>query len=253
MRFVKISESQRKRLFEAYDGKFSFSDLDDYTIYDMYDYCERHLGKPFANGSSRVVFTLGDNIVLKLAYGKEEAGIEQNKMEFARYEKTKSKLFPIVYDHGENFEYIVSENVVPATYEDFEKILGIPWGDSFHQKTEKETDPWSKHKGDKEVGYDKYFDDLKDYKESWVLTNVHECLCYLENRLVFKTEPYDEELSTVIHEIPWLKEMSKLIYSEQIIDLENIDNFGLVNRDGNPSIVIIDSGFNKEIWSKYYR
>ena len=47
--------------------------------------------------------------------------------------------------------------------------------------------------------------------------------------------------------------MSKLIYSEQIIDLENIDNFGLVNRDGNPSIVIIDSGFNKEIWSKYYR
>ena len=71
--------------------------------------------------------------------------------------------------------------------------------------------------------------------------------------MVFKTEPYDEELSTVIHEIPWLKEMSKLIYSEQIIDLENIDNFGLVNRDGNPSIVIIDSGFNKEIWSKYYR
>ena len=39
MRFVKISESQKKRLFEAYDGKFSFSDLDDYTIYDMYDYC----------------------------------------------------------------------------------------------------------------------------------------------------------------------------------------------------------------------
>lgn len=253
MRFIKISKSQANRLFEAYDGKFSFDNLDDYTIEDMFDYCVRHLGRPFANGSSRVVFTLSDNMVLKLAYDNEEAGIEQNKLEFERYARTKSKLFPIVYDHGENFEYIVCENVVPATYTDFEKILGLPWSTRYHQHTEKETDPWSKHGGDKEVGYDKYFDDLKNHDEPWSLASVHECICYLEDRLVFKRCPYNEELSEVIHIIPWLHDLSKLIYDEQIIDLETVDNFGIVNRDGNPQIVIIDSGFNKEIYYKYYR
>ena len=121
MKIININESQKKRLFEAYDGKFSFAELDKQgDLCNMDFYCYKHLGNSFAEGSSRVVYMLSDNFVLKLAYNK--AGIEQNKLEFERYEKTKSKLFPIVYDNGKNFEYIVCENVVPADDVDFDKL-----------------------------------------------------------------------------------------------------------------------------------
>ena len=90
MKIININESQKKRLFEAYDGKFSFSELDKQEdLGNMDYYCYKHLGNSFAQGSSRVVYMLSDNFVLKLAYNK--AGIEQNKLEFERYYKTKSK------------------------------------------------------------------------------------------------------------------------------------------------------------------
>ena len=121
------------------------------------------------------------------------------------------------------------------------------------QNTEKTPNVWSKSKGDKEVGYDIYFDDLKKHNEKWVLPSISECIFYLEDRLVFKTAPYDEELSDVINIIPWLSELRKFIYEEQISDLDSINNFGIVNRNGTPSIVIVDAGFNKEIYNKFYR
>ena len=254
MKIININESQKKRLFEAYDGKFSFDELDKQgDLSSMYNYCINHLGAPFAKGSSRIVFMLSDNFVLKLAYDYVSAGIEQNKVEFERYENSKSKLLPIIYDHSDNFEYLVCENVVPATYVDFEKILGVPYGSAWVQNTKKTQNVWSKSKGDKEVGYDIYFDNLKKHNEKWVLPSISECIFYLEDRLVYKTAPYDEELSDVINIIPWLSELRKLIYEEQISDLDSINNFGIVNRNGTPSIVIIDAGFNKEIYNKFYR
>lgn len=69
MKVIFINESQKKRLFEAYDGEFSFSELDRLNLNGMYDYCLKHLGEPCGSGSSRLVFMLSDNIVLKLAFG----------------------------------------------------------------------------------------------------------------------------------------------------------------------------------------
>ena len=138
MKIININESQKKRLFEAYDGKFSFDKLDKQgDLSSMYNYCINHLGAPFAKGSSRIVIMLSDNFVLKLAYGYVSAGIEQNQVELERYENSKSKLLPIIYDHSDNFEYLVCENVVPATYVDFEKILGVPYGSAWVQNTKK--------------------------------------------------------------------------------------------------------------------
>ena len=36
-------------------------------------------------------------------------------------------------------------------------------------------------------------------------------------------------------------------------DLSQIENFGVVNRDGNPMIVVLDSGFNYDVYLKFYR
>ena len=51
MKIININESQKKRLFEAYDGKFSFDELDKQgDLSCMYNYCINHLGAPFAKG-----------------------------------------------------------------------------------------------------------------------------------------------------------------------------------------------------------
>ena len=251
MKIININESQKKRLFEAYDGKFSFAELDRLNLNGMYDYCLKHLGEPCGSGSSRLVFMLSDNFVLKLAYNK--AGIEQNKLEFERYYKTKSKLFPIVYDHGKNFEYIVCENVVPANDVDFEKILDIPYEGSWKQYSVPEKNSSDEYNGDYEIGYNKYFDNIKYEDDGWDEPTASDIIAYLERRFILKTDEPDEYYDEMINKIPWFKELGKLIEKEQMCDLDVINNFGIVNRDGKPFIVVIDSGFNQEIFNKYYK
>ena len=251
MKIININESQKKRLFEAYDGEFSFSELDRLNLNGMYDYCLKHLGEPCGSGSSRLVFMLSDNFVLKLAYNK--AGIEQNKLEFERYYKTKSKLFPIVYDHGKNFEYIVCENVVPANDVDFEKILVIPYEGSWKQYSVPEKNSSDEYNGDYEIGYNKYFDNIKYEDDGWDEPTASDIIAYLERRFILKTDEPDEYYDEMINKIPWFKELGKLIEKEQMCDLDVIDNFGIVNRDGKPFIVVIDSGFNEDVFNKYYK
>lgn len=251
MKIININESQKKRLFEAYDGEFSFSELDRLNLNGMYDYCLKHLGEPCGSGSSRLVFMLSDNFVLKLAYNK--AGIEQNKLEFERYYKTKSKLFPIVYDHGKNFEYIVCENVVPANDVDFEKILDIPYEGSWKQYSVPEKNSSDEYNGDYEIGYNKYFDNIKYEDDGWDEPTASDIIAYLERRFILKTDEPDEYYDEMINKIPWFKELGKLIEKEQMCDLDVINNFGIVNRDGKPFIVVIDSGFNEDVFNKYYK
>lgn len=251
MKIININESQKKRLFEAYDGEFSFSELDRLNLNGMYDYCLKHLGEPCGSGSSRLVFMLSDNFVLKLAYNK--AGIEQNKLEFERYYKTKSKLLPIVYDHGKNFEYIVCENVVPANDVDFEKILDIPYEGSWKQYSVPEKNSSDEYNGDYEIGYNKYFDNIKYEDDGWDEPTASDIIAYLERRFILKTDEPDEYYDEMINKIPWFKELGKLIEKEQMCDLDVIDNFGIVNRDGKPFIVVIDSGFNEDVFNKYYK
>jgi hypothetical protein len=51
---------------------------------------------------------------------------------------------------------------------------------------------------------------------------------------------------------PWLKNLKKLIMDTQIGDLTKPENYGMVNRDGNPMIVVLDAGMNLENWETYY-
>lgn len=253
MKIINIDESQKKRLFEAYDGKFSFSELDKQEdLGNMDYYCYKHLGNSFAQGSSRVVYMLSDNFVLKLAYNK--AGIEQNKLEFERYEETKSKLLPVVYDHSDNFEYIVCENVIPADNADFEKILGMSiWG-RWGQHTIKQKNPFSRNGGDMEVGYDKYFDNLKDYGEADFSNNyVLNLIAYIVQHYADGTCPYNEEMEQKIRNNEWFSELLDLVRKTHLCDITSTENFGIVNRNGIPMIVVIDSGLSNDVYNKYYK
>lgn len=93
-----------------------------------YYYCVKMLGEPISKGSSRAVFQIDDTRVLKLAFNMK--GVAQNKAEATLYNQaTDKKFMPIVYNDSdmENYFYVISEYVLPAEYEDFKKVVGIPF------------------------------------------------------------------------------------------------------------------------------
>lgn len=95
---------------------------------DGYYYCVKMLGEPISKGSSRAVFQIDDTRVLKLAFNMK--GVAQNKAEVTVYQQAPDKKFmPIVYNDSdmENYFYVISEYVLTAEYEDFKKVVGIPF------------------------------------------------------------------------------------------------------------------------------
>ena len=267
MKFIKINESQKNRLFEGYREGFSFDELASLSFKTtlnnkiQYDYCLKWLGKPCGKGSSRIVFMLDDNMVLKLAYcnsyfGSNDGilggvGTAQNRAEYEVYVKVDSPLLPRILYHDDNFTFIVSEHVLPATEEDFEKILGYPFLYTYTQNSIKIKNLESPNEGDLHIGFNKYFDNIKKPYE-WSDVSISDILEYLHGKYIEGDDYSDKELDKIIYSSPWLIELKKLIMKTKMSDFCQIENFGIVNRDGNPSIVILDSGLNIDLWEKYY-
>ena len=262
MKVIKINESQRRRLFETYSEGFSFETLtmiadsafaqEDNSVPQM-RYCTKWLGYPDSMGSSRAVYTLNDNMVLKLAYGKMYfAGIDQNRAEYELFQKVDSPLITRIFYHDKNFTYLVSESVLPCTKEDFEKILGIPFYHTYYQNTVKRTDGLSPNKGDIEVGYNKYFDNIKEPRADSEIS-MYDILGYIEANYVLDKPYVDRRLDKAISSSQWLIEFVKLIQDTKMSDFCQLENFGIVNRDGKPMIVVLDSGLNLDVWEKNYK
>ena len=261
MKLIKINESQKKRLFEAYKEGFSLETLtmiadsafaeEDNSVPQM-RYCTQWLGYPDSMGSSRAVYTLSDNMVLKLAYGERyRAGIAQNKQEYELFQQVDSPLLARTFYHDKNFTYLVSESVLPCIEEDFEKILGIPFYHAYYQNTAKHVDGDSPNKGDIEVGYNKYFDNLKAPNEGSYLS-MTDIFMYIESNYIIDEPYYDKTIEDAISKSQWLQDFVKLVEETQMSDFCSIENFGIVNRDGKPTIVVLDSGLNMNVWEKHY-
>ena len=263
MKIIKINESQRNRLFEGYREGFSLENLSliGDTAFAMQQedsdvqmrYCTHWLGYPDNVGSSRAVYTLNDNMVLKLAYGEWfEAGIAQNKQEYELYQQINSPLLTRIFYHDKNFTYLVSESVLPCRSEDFEKIIGIPFHHVYHQNSIKTRLKKSKHNGDAKVGYNEYFDNIKKPYESSELS-MEDIFTYIECNYVTNEPYYDKGVYNAINNSEWLKEFVKFVIDTQMTDFCQIENFGIVNRDGKPTIVVLDSGLNLDVWEKHYK
>ena len=248
MKLIKINESQQKRLFEAYQEGFSFDHLsilgndafsdEESSSKLQFEYCRKWLGEPVAQGSSRCIFMLSDNLVLKLAHGRYEAGKAQNRLECQLYEETKSPLLVRIFGNDDNYTYIICENVVSAQPIDFEKIIDIPFYNRYYDQRNSE--------------YSQYFENPRGNYEK-VPYDVYDIVCYLEANYTIGEGYYNREVENSIMHSPWLKQLKKLIMDTQIGDLTKPENYGVVNRDGNPMIVVLDAGMNMENWEGYYR
>lgn len=255
MKIVKINESQKKRLFEAYREGFSLKELSALGKNGwgaQYDYCVKWLGEPDGFGSSRCVFTLNDNMILKLATGNQyKAGIAQNRQEYEMFETWHSPLLVRIFSVDENYAYLICENVVPAKKIDFEKILGLPFNNTYYQNSQKEKDDESRYGSDTEVGFNNYFDNIKEpYQNSEY--GVYDVLCYIESNYSLDEPYFDKDMENIINQSEWLTEFKEFVKNSGLCDFCHTDNFGVVNRDGNLQLVILDSGFNINIWDNYY-
>jgi hypothetical protein len=254
-----IKENQVKLLNEAMGSSFSFEELSSkMRPYEMYAYCIEHLGRPIGQGSSRCVFQLTDNHVLKLAFCdfnkcvRNGAGEAQNKVEYERFLKFNSPLLPRVIYCDRNYHYIVCEQLLPAKNEDFEKILGIPFFNYWTHNSIKE--PHDYRNGDKTIGFNKYFDDNIEHNEPFHGFCFYDIVDYMSYKYVDKDEGYDDErYNKFIENSEWFSELLRLIKEANLCDFASKANYGLVNRDGKPTLVLSDAGLSLDVWSDYYR
>ena len=194
-------------------------------------YCESCNLYKLGEGAGRVVYQIDDEKVIKIQK-QTLSSSQQNAREIDAFRSCTDEMkdfVPFVYDWDKNHTYplwIISEQVLQATYADFQKILGIDFGNyvSSNDITQMRQDlqNYSQYDG-KTVT--KYSFNLTDFLEA-----------YGENDL----EIYFDQIKSN----KWLKELYTLL-SHGITsywELENIENWGLVKRNGKPKLIILDIG-----------
>lgn len=217
-KIICITEEQAKyikTINEAQDETFSLEELSNINSFkDRYNYCLQHIGKPCGRGSSRIVFQLTDDKILKLAYNQK--GIAQNQAEDDVY----ICVSPKVFDRDMEYKWLVSEYVLPAKEQDFKECLGL----SFQQFCD-------------------FIASIYYYR-------------FNDGRLCVQYEIMDEEpFNQLLEENEDLLEFDDYIgnYRPPYGDLMRICNYGMVMRNGYPTIVLLDSGLTEEILNKHYR
>lgn len=183
-------------------------------------YCKQMLGPSFGSGSSRIIFEIDDNKVLKLA--KNKKGLAQNEFEddTSRYGDVVVKVF----ECADDYSWLVEENCVPAKEKDFEQIIGLPF------ETYCDLVKWY---------YNKY--SRKSYKLGLFTISNNEAQNLVDQ--LYEQDDYG-----------FVPQIFNLMGDYQLPcgDLTRISTYGMVNRNGTPEIVVIDSGLSEEILNTYY-
>ena len=216
IRTIVITEKQHKMLQEAADEHFSLEELSAIQSFrGRFNYCTQHLGKHIGKGSSRATFQIDDEKVLKLAWNNK--GMGQNITEMQTYT---ASIFPNVYDYDENGKWIISEFVLPAKSQDFKHCFGM----TFQQ-------------------FASFISASGKYRfggRYWNAMPENEWISYLEN---------NEELSEFDEYIGNYGNHS----FTPIDDMKRLCNYGLTQRNGEATIVLLDSGLSEEVWNNYYK
>ena len=218
MRNILISEQQFNRLFvikEAADNEFNVEMLDKIRSFrGRFIYCKEHLGNAIGKGSSRAVFQIDDEKVLKLAINSK--GITQNRAEDERFIQNYGITTQVV-DSNDDGLWIISEFAIPAKKSDFPICLGIT--------------------------FEEYCEFIKKSSAR-----------YLPRHKSFFSKMTDERYDDLLENNEWLSGLDDYLGDYQIKgfnDLMVLRNIGLVQRDGNPTIVLLDYGWNNVSYEEY--
>ena len=216
IRTIVITEKQHKMLQEAADEHFSLEELSEIQSFrDRFNYCTQHLGKHIGKGSSRATFQIDDEKVLKLAWNNK--GLAQNIEEERTYN---ASIFPKVYDYDEDGKWIISEFVLPATSQDFKQCFGM----SFQQ-------------------FVSFISASCKYRfggSYWNAMPENVWISYLENNE--ELYEFDEYIGNYGN-----------YKFTPVGDMRRLCNYGLTQRNGEATIVLLDSGLSEDVWNTYYK
>lgn len=248
------------------------------SLYEMEEYCQRTLGRPVGKGSSRIVFALSSNKVLKLAQpNAHEKGLAQNELEVETF--TNPKMRPVlaaIYEYDPKYLWVVAEITRPfqetmkieqalgLNMSSLEELLKGTIGDvrikSFDEgwedivgkahkvieATKKEGQALNKKLEELEKM------EMSDYERRMKeidIFNQQKELGWNQRRAEETIEKFSSanvsRLKPLIDGILAMRDQMHL----NIDDLLRMDHYGLT-ADGR--IVVIDYGYNYEIGRKYY-
>lgn len=196
----------------AYPSSFNMEEFQSIKSYrGKTEYAAKHLQK-LASGSSRVVYKIDEEKVLKLA--KNEKGLAQNDTEtdgYFHHTDVTAKVFEYDQKHDKPYwlEMELAKKVKPT---EFKKILGFS----------------------------------------------HNDLCaYLSRYGMFdRSKTLSTEVFDSMHESEWVNELVDMAICMDMGmpgDFGRLSTYGIVNRDGDLKVVVIDFGLTEEVFKTHYR
>ena len=221
-----ISENQLDRIVRdviaemAYPVSFNMEEFKNCTSFAArVRYCQARLPR-ISSGSSRIVYKIDDEKVLKLA--KNAKGIAQNNAETHSY-AIETGIGAQVFDHDENDLWLEMELARRATAADFKNIVGVPFA---------------------------FIQNYVDYTAKR----------YSRNMFISYDRRYKEMFEQIDNEeFPnweWFSELRDYmdgIGLESVGDLKRYSSWGVVKRNGADEIVLIDFGLDDEVYDNFYR
>ena len=178
-------------------------------------YCQEHL-KRISSGSSRIVYMIDDEKVLKLA--KNNKGIAQNEVEYDYAEHlSNDPVLAKVFDADtDNNTWIEMELARKLNEAKFKQITGHDW---------------------------KYFaqEVINVYRETQRQKQLYRVPEDAKMTL-WEDETFSYQIFNLIEMYPEFKGG----------DLAKINSYGIVKRGGADRIVLIDFGLTNNVWDSYY-
>jgi len=211
---IKLKKIYESLLDEEYPPEFDmevFKGLNSFN--KRIKYCQAKLYR-ISSGSSRIVYRIDDEKVLKLA--RNQKGLAQNEVEIDHgSEQFLKDVVANVFDSHPNNLWVEMELARKVNINDFKRITGFNWEDfvaAIHNY------------GNRNGGrYQSTMDvDKEIVKQMWEDEFVYDIFSYIGN------------------------------YDLPSGDFEKLSSFGIVTRNGADHLVVIDFGFTNDVKKTHY-
>jgi hypothetical protein len=216
--FIKklLKENIDYSLEEAtYPESFNIEEFKKLTSFkDRIKYVSERLTKLGA-GSSRIVYKIDDETVLKLAKNAKGVAQNENEIDYSQ-DSYLEAIIANVFEYDDNGLWVEMEFATPIKKSSFEQIVGV----SFENYSQA-------------MRY-YYFANIKPSRYN---TGT-------------KPENYDE-----LWENEFMYEMFDFLgnYQPPIGDLTRLSTYGIVKRNGVDTVVMIDYGLNDDVYNQFYK
>jgi mRNA-degrading endonuclease RelE of RelBE toxin-antitoxin system len=208
--FTEIKKIINEILKEEYPASFEMEYFKTLKSFNKrVEYCQKNLQR-ISSGSSRIVYKIDDEKVLKLA--KNSKGLAQNEVE-EQYsdDYLLEDILAKVFDYDENYLWVEMELAMPLTAKKFEQLNGY----TFNSFCEALRYHYFLSKG-------KRLAEPLDMDKFWEDEFATMIFGYIEN--------YDVPLG----------------------DLTRLSTYGIVKRNNQDTIVLVDYGLDNNTLKKYY-